>query len=405
VNSDLMRQVTDPANRHDPYPLYAKLRENRVNQLDDGSYALGRYEDVVALLHDPRISSDPHNAADPSGSTLVDDGPFIQRDPPDHDRMRAIAMRFFGPPACPAMVNGQEPEIRAFVDGLTASLPPAGEADLVDHYAYPLPVSVICGLLGVPKQDEPRFHQWADGIVKGLGAQQQDNAGELVRHREECLAAMFGYIGELVQRHRQAPGDSLLSGLANDQAADVMTDAELAATGVLLLVAGHETTVNLTANGILTLLRNPWALDRLRDEPGWAVPLVEELLRFEPPVQFLPNRFALADIDIDGTTIPQGARVTLLLAAASKDPDQFSDPDRFDPDRPDNQHLGFGSGLHYCFGAPLARIEAGLSLASVAARLVNPRLATDPPPYRPSPVLRGPLHLPVAYDEIRPGLR
>ena len=149
----------------------------------------------------------------------------------------------------------------------------------------------------------------------------------------------------------------MLSGLANDDSADAMTDMDLQVTGVMLLIAGHETTVNLITNGTLTLLRNPDALARLRREPGWVVPVAEELLRFEPPLQYLPNRAALADIIIDGTTISKGSQLTLLIAAANRDPGRFADPDRFDPDRPDNQHLGFGSGLHYCFGAPLARVE------------------------------------------------
>ena len=402
MTTDLMRRVTGGASRHDPFPLYAELRAERVNVLGDGSYALGRYEDVVALLHDPRISSDPHNATDPGSVAVIDNAPFIQRDPPDHDRLRAIAMRYFGPPHSAGVVSGMEPEIRRFVDGLADALPQSGEADLVDRFAYPLPVSVICGLLGVPERDAPQFHSWTEAIVKGFDAGEQEGAEDLVKRRDECEVAMFGYVRDLADKHRQQPDGSMLSRLANDDSADVMTEVELATTSLLLLVAGHETTVNLTANGALTLLRHPWALDRLRDEPDWAIPLVEELLRYEPPVQYLPNRVALADIDVAGTTIPRGARVTLLLAAASRDPERFADPDRFDPDRPDNEHLGFGSGIHYCFGAPLARIEAQVSLTALASRLVNPRLVADPPPYRPSPVLRGPVHLPVAYDGLLP---
>jgi cytochrome P450 len=193
----------------------------------------------------------------------------------------------------------------------------------------------------------------------------------------------------------------MLSGLANDDEADAMSDTDLQVTGMLLLIAGHETTVNLIANGTLTLLRNPDALARLRQEPAWAVPMTEELLRLEPPVQYLPNRAALADISIDGTTIPKGSQLTLLIGAANRDPGRFADPDRFDPDRPDNQHLGFGSGVHYCFGAPLARLEVHLALAALASRLDNPRLTEDPPPYRPSPVLRGPINLRVGYDARR----
>jgi cytochrome P450 len=398
--TDLMRRLTDPARRPDPYPVYAELRKSRVNRLPGGGYALGRYRDVNGLLHDPRISSDPHNLTDPGAANLIPNGPFIQRDPPDHDRLRAITMRHFGPPASPEVVSRVEPEIRRFVDRLVGALPRSGEADLVDHLAYPLPVSVICGLLGVPKQDEPQFHAWTEDIVKGLDAQEQEGADELVRKRDEAQGAMYMYVSDLIGKHRKHADGSMLSNLANDDAAEVMTDAELATTSLLLLVAGHETTVNLTANGILTLLRHPWALERLRGEPDWATAVVEELLRYEPPVQYLPNRIALADIEVDGTTIRKGERVTLLLAAASRDPERFASPDRFNPDRPDNQHMGFGSGLHYCFGAPLARIEAQISLTAMARRLSNPRLRADPPPYRPSPVLRGPVHLPVTYEDV-----
>jgi cytochrome P450 len=396
-----MHQVADQARRPDPYPVYAELRRQRVNRVADGSYALARYADVVSLLHDPRISSDNRNAADKTGLNVQDNGPFIQRDPPEHDRMRAIAMRYFGPPVSPDMITGQEPEIQRFVDGLADDLPGQGPADLVSRFAYPLPVSVICGLLGVPREDEPQFRVWTEGIVKGLDAQEQEGADELIRLRNKCQAEMFVYVNGLIGKHREHPDGSMLSNLANDHTGDMMTDAELGATSVLLLIAGHETTVNLTANGLLTLLRHPAALERLRAEPQWAMPVVEELLRYEPPVQYLPNRFALEDIGVGDVTIPKGARINLLLAAAGRDPDRFDHPDRFDPDRADNEHLGFGSGVHYCFGAPLARLEAALSLTTLARRLVSPRLVSDPPPYRPSPVLRGPVHLPVEYDNLR----
>jgi cytochrome P450 len=179
-----------------------------------------------------------------------------------------------------------------------------------------------------------------------------------------------------------------------------MSRDELVSTAALLLIAGHETTVNLIANGMLTLLHHPDVLQRLRREPDLVVLLVEELLRYEPPVQFLPNRAALADIDLAGTTIPNGSPLMLVLAAGNRDPDRFDHPDRFDPDRSDNQHLGFGGGIHYCFGAPLARVETQIALPALVRRLQNPRLVADPPPYRPNPVLRGPRHLPVEVGRV-----
>jgi cytochrome P450 len=401
--SDLMRQATDPASRPDPYPFYAELRENRVNLLPDGSYALGRYADVAALLHDPRISSDPHSAADPTYALDRADASFILRDPPDHDRLRAITMRYFGPPVSPGVITGLQPAIGTFVDGLVDSLPVSGEADLVDQFALPLPVWVISGLLGVPEQDQEQFHAWTEALVAGIDAEGLPGADELIRQRDQSKAAMTDYVAELVRRHRAQPDDSMLSRLANDHDNDTMSDDELIMTGRLLLVAGHETTVNLTANGILTLLRNPWALERLRAQPQWVIPVVEELLRLEPPVQYLPERHAAGDIEVDGTTIPKGARVLLLLAAANRDPERFPHPERFDPDRGDNVHIGFASGVHYCFGAPLARVEAQASLAAFATRFVNPRLMADPPQYRRSAVLRGPAHLVVSYDGVLPG--
>jgi len=401
MSSDLMLQVGEQASRPNPWPLYAQLRQDRVVRLEPGSYAVGRYDDVLALLHDPRVSSDPHTLTNPGDRLVADTLPFINQDPPGHDRMRREVTRFFGPPDSPGLVTGQEPEIDRQIGTLIDAFPESGEVDLVDDFAYPLPVAVICRLLGVPPADEPQFQGWAEAAVGGIDAAHLEDGEQAAKRRQEGLLALFGYLGELVKKHRGHPDGSMLSGLANDHGPDAMSDTELQVTGVLLLIAGHETTVNLITNGMLTLLRNPGALARLRREPAWVVPVVEELLRIEPPVQYLPNRAALADITIAGTTIPQGSKLNLLLAAANRDPGRFTDPDRFDPDRPDNQHLGFGSGLHYCFGAPLARLEVHQALAALASQLDNPRLTADPPPYRPSPVLRGPIHLPVAYDARR----
>jgi cytochrome P450 len=400
VSSDLMRQVGQQASRPNPWPLYAQLRQERVVQLDERSYAVGRYDDVLALLHDPRVSSDPHTLTDP-GDRPVDIPAFINQDPPNHDRLRREATRFFGPPDSPGLVTGQEPEIRRQIDILMGAFPDSGEADVVDDFAYPLPVAVICRLLGVPPADEPQFRVWAAEVVAGADAANLEDSQDAVKRREEGILALFGYLGELVKKHRRSPDGSMLSGLATDDGPEAMGDLDLQVTAGLVLIAGHETTVNLIANGTLTLLRNPDALARLKREPAWVIPVVEELLRFEPPVQYLPNRAALEDITINGATIPKGSQLTLLTAAANRDPDRFTDPDRFDPDRPDNQHLGFGSGVHYCFGAPLARLEVHQALIALASRLDNPRLIQDPPPYRPSPVLRGPLHLRIAYDARR----
>ena len=278
MSSDLMRQVGEQANRHNPWPLYAQLRRDRVVPLADGSYAVGRYDDVLALLHDPRVSSDAHTLTDPGDRIVLDIAPFINRDPPDHGRLRRVATRFFGPPDSPGLVTGQEPEIRRQIDALISAFPESGEVDVVDHFAYPLPVAVICRLLGVPPADEPQFRVWAGQLVGALDAANLEDSEDAVKTRNEALLALFGYLGDLVKKHRDSPDGSMLSGLANDDEADAMSDMDLVVTSGLLLIAGHETTVNLIANGTLTLLRNPDTLARLRRDPGWVIPVVEELL-------------------------------------------------------------------------------------------------------------------------------
>jgi cytochrome P450 len=287
-----------------------------------------------------------------------------------------------------------EPRMEDIVAGLIDDMAGQDRIDVVDQLAYPFPVTVICELLGVPAEDRQRFRAWVDVALESIdpgidpAVQQQK--------RQEAGQELFKFISELVDRHRKEPGDDLLSAMAADDGPEGrLSDEQLASTGLLLLIAGHETTVNLISNGVLTLLRHPEALERLRREPELVIPMTEELLRYEPPVHFVPFRTALDDIGIGGTTIPAGSPVTLVLAAANRDPGLTADADRFIPDREQNQHLGFGSGIHLCFGAPLARLEAQVALAAFARRFPNPRLVEDPPPYRPSPILRGPRHLMV----------
>lgn len=399
-NETLMHELAADASRSDPYPIYARFRDSPVTKLDDGSYAVSTYREIVALLHDPRMSSNPDNlpVPPPNRPAIL---PFIMQDAPEHDRQRRIAMRHFGPPDTPNTIAEVEPEIRSVVGRLIDELGDRRPIDIVDQLSYPLPVTVICELFGVPREDEPKFHAWADDLTASLGASDREGGTEeLERRRGEAQMAIGTYLAGLVQRHREKPDDSMLSRMANDENDDRMDDFEIAASGVLLFVAGHETTVNLISNGMLTLLRHPDLLERFRREPQLAPSLVEELLRFEPPVQYLPNRSTLADIEIAGTTIPKGSHVNLLLAAGNRDPEQFDDPERFVPDRVEIQHLGYGGGIHYCFGAPLARLETQIALVELVRRLRNPRLVADPPPYRPSPVLRGPIHLLVDVDGI-----
>ncbi|GGX96799.1 cytochrome P450 [Streptomyces anandii] len=407
----LLSRITDYANRADPYPLYAELRRTPVlHEEEGGPYVVSSYYDILGLLHDPRVSSDSANLTAAGDDELS--GPeatglppsFIRLDPPEHDRLRRIANSSFGPPHRPHRIDSMREELAQIVSELIDGLGGTQQIDIVDQFAYPFPVTVICRLLGVPREDEPRFRGWVDPLVAALDPDTRKNAdAEFQRAAQEARMQLGMYLAGLVEQRTKEPRDDMLSDLASSHGADgTMSMMEVLSTAVLLLIAGHETTVNLITNGMLTLLRHPEVLQRLREDPGLSVGIVEELLRYEPPVQLVPQRTCIADIELRGVTIPKGSRIWLVLGAGNRDPERFKDPDRFDPDREDIQHLGFGSGIHSCFGAPLARLEAQLALAELARRLENPRLVEDPPPYRRNAVLRGPRHLQVAVDGIRP---
>ncbi|MGW4170477.1 cytochrome P450 [Streptomyces sp. WAC 01325] len=412
MTQSLLHQILDYANRADPYPLYEELRRTPVHhEGGDGPYVISTYYEIRSLLHDPRISSDARNLASqaddplpeaPQGEGALPPG-FLKLDPPEHDRLRRMTNRPFGPPHSPRRVDGMRPELHDIVTGLIDGIGDPGRIDLVEQFSYPFPVTVICRLLGVPREDEARFHVWADTLAASLDPDPDADSSERDKGAHDARMQLGMYLAGLIEERRRNPGDDMLSQLATAEGEDgPMTTMELLSTAALLLIAGHETTVNLITNGMLTLLRHPDVLERLRTEPRLAVPLVEELLRFEPPVQLVPQRTTLADIEVRGVTIPRGAALWLVLASGNRDPKRFTDPDRFDPDRPDIQHLGLGSGIHSCFGAPLARLETQLALSELARRLENPRLLQDPPPYRQNAVLRGPRQLHIACDGIRP---
>ncbi|MEU8463058.1 cytochrome P450 [Streptomyces sp. NPDC029003] len=415
MTQDILRQILDYSNRADPYPLYTELRKTPVYHDGSGPYVVSTYYDIQGLLHDPRISSDARNLAASAHDPLAEPGEeeetvlppsFLKLDPPEHDRLRRMTNRPFGPPHSPHRIHDMRGELHDIVGGLIDGIARngnAGEIDLVEQFSYPFPVTVICRLLGVPSEDEPKFHVWADTLAASLDPDPDADPRERERRTHDSRMELGMYLSGLIEERRKNPKGDMLSELAAGGGPDgTMTTMEVLSTAALLLIAGHETTVNLITNGMLTLLRHPEVLERLRTDPELSVPLVEELLRYEPPVQLVPQRTTLADVEVRGVTVPKGASLWLILAAGNRDPLRFEDPDRFDPDRQDVQHLGLGSGIHSCFGAPLARQEAQLALSELARRLENPRLLADPPPYRQNAVLRGPRHLPVACDGIRP---
>ena len=407
----LFSEVTDYANRADPYPIYRRLRETPVSRQRDGAYVVSTHAEIRSLIFDPRLSSEdlPPSRRPRTGNPFRDwilnpirsrvanaHRPFIFRDPPDHDRLRRFVVDEF----TIARVRGTHGRVAGQVNELIDRCRGRDTVCLVDDLSYPLPVAVICDLLGVPEGDEPQFQGWATRLATAL---EPDARHGEESHREivATFDAISGYMRRLIRAKRRHPADDMLSGLARRAAPGrpAMGEYDLVATAILLLVAGHETTVNLITNGMLALLRHPGELKRLKADPERAPRLIEEVLRYEPPVHFRTRR-ALSDIDIAGTTIPKGAPVILAFAAGSRDPARFRDPDRFDPDREDNQHFGFGGSLHYCVGAPLARIEAEIALVALCRRLIAPRLLADPPPYRPGASLRGPEQLGIRIAGI-----
>jgi cytochrome P450 len=435
TQQSLYEQVLDYANRANPYPLYVQLRKTPITRETDGSYVVSTYQEIVSLLHDPRLSSDfrkravreralaglPNNQEPASENpaqevraeaTGHDQGSkaevvpsFIGLDPPDHDRLRRQATWSFGPPHTPGRVADMETQLVRLANQQIDTMRGKKSIDIVEDFAYPIPVTMISELLGVPHEDQQRLHALSEAIIEGIDLDPQESLEERKRRKErsgQTFKELEHYMEALIERHRKQPGTDLLSGLITDHGPDgPMAQADLVSTASLLLIAGHETTVNLITNGMLTLLRHPDVLERLRREPDLVIHLVEELLRYEPPVQILPNRVALADITIAGTKIPKDSPVILLLASGSRDPTRFPNPDKFDPDRRGNMHLGFGSGIHYCYGAPLARLETQIALTALVRRLDNPRLIHDPPTYRQSAILRGPRHLLVEIDGLR----
>lgn len=401
---DVFARVLDPANRANPYPLFESLREEPVTRQNDGTYVVSGYEEINALLHDPRISSDETKSDSGAGALVAsgklvepneDEEPvraFIFMDPPGHDRVRHAVMAHFTPDRINAMTEDIQRQVHELLNAKIAE----GRMDVVDDFAYPLPVAVICELLGVPREDESKFHGWASALARSLdpaeGMPEED-----IKAAATAVKEIGEYLGGLIRERASDPKDDLLSALATaSDPAERLDGRDIIVTSILLLVAGHETTVNLIANSTLALLRNPEALERLRTDPGVEATFVEEMLRYDPPVQFR-TRTTLADIEIAGVTIPKGASVMLVLAAGSRDPRRFENADQLVPDRQDNQHLGFGGAMHYCVGAPLARIETRIAVSALARRLDDPRLMEDPPKYRDNAALRGPEHLEVTF--------
>ena len=396
--ADILFNPMDPEFVADPYPMYHRLRaEDPVHHSPLGFWVLTRYPDVMAMLRDPRLIKEPIAAfvaarfgiAVPPGLGLS----MLDRDPPDHTRLRGLVSKAFTPKALESL----RPHIQQIVDDLLAHAVKQGEMDLIEEFAYPIPVRVICEMLGVPVRDHERFKAWGLDIARGLDAIMLPPDSEVGQRSVSGRRALADYFRGLSAERRAAPRDDMLSALiAAEEAGDKLNEEELLATCILLLVAGHETTVNLIGNGTLALLRHPDQLRKLRENPGLIGTAVEELLRFDGPVQ-RTARIPSEDITIGGQTIGKGEMVMPFLGAADRDPAQFPDPDRLDITRADNRHIAFGMGIHFCLGAPLARMEGQIAINTLLARLPKLALATDRPQFRQSLTLRGLQALPLSF--------
>jgi cytochrome P450 len=393
----------DPGFRVDPYPVYRRLREESpVHQTFPGNWVLSRYADCAALLRDPRASSDARNSAEYQALMRDQDGAgaqgfdiegrsFLFLDPPDHTRLRGLVSKAF----TPRVVEQLRPRIQQIVDELLDAVAANERIEVIEDLAYPLPVQVISEMLGVPHADREVFKGWSRVLAQGLDPTPTMDSEQLAR-QIEASTAFTDYFRALIAKRRRDPADDLLSALiAVEERGDTLTEPELLSTCILLLIAGHETTVNLIGNGLLALLRDSDAMARFRDDPSVEKTSIDELLRYDPPVQ-MTSRILLDDYEVGGVVMRKGESAVLLLASANRDAAEFDEPDRLDLARATNRHLAFGYGIHYCLGAPLARVEGQIALSALVRRFPGISLVTQTPSYKENIVLRGLAELPVA---------
>ena len=375
----------DPAFLADPYPAFAALREQGEVHHHDGlglAVTVSHAASAAVLRHRGlgRIWQDAQPLERFASFNLLHRNSLLENEPPAHTRLRRLIAGAFGR----GHVQRLQPMVTALatvmVDELAGKIAADGSADLLEHLAQPLPVAVIAELLGVPATDGPRLVVLSNAIVKMY---EYDLAEEGRVAAEKAAAEFVGYVREVAEARAASPGDDIISDLLRSE----LTSDELVATAVLLLMAGHEATVNVIGNGVAALLMHREQWDRLLSEPELLDSAVEELIRFDAPLQLF-ERTATEDVEIAGYLVHRGQKIGALLGAAARDPKVFDEPDRLDVARTPNAHLGFGMGIHYCVGAPLARVEIAAALTALTTKLPGLRLAA-PPPRRPEFVIRG----------------
>jgi cytochrome P450 len=403
MDQDPLFDYYSPEFRADPNPFYRRLREEDpvhwglpYEPYFEGAWHIASYADVSAMLKDPRLGKAA--AADERMAALPVEAQeylgmlnlaLLRADPPDHTRLRALVSKAF----TPRMVEQLRPRIEAIATALLDEAETAPEIDLIDQYAFPLSITVITEMLGLTYDDREQLKRWAAVLV---AAQECKRTPEMYGPAGQASAEVVAFFHEQIVRQREHPRPGILSDLiAVREQGDKLSENELIVTCALLLIAGHDTTVNLIGNGMLALLRNPDQLALLREHPEMISSAIEEFLRYDSSTQ-MTGRIAREDVEFGGKLIHQGDQINLLMGSANHDPAQFTDPDQLDITRKDNRHIAFGHGIHYCLGAPLARLEAQVAIPMLLRRRQEVSLTEVEPERRDTIGFRGLKHLPVA---------
>ena len=396
--------IVSPQFKANPFPLLADLRASQPvyrTMLSDKTpvWLLTRYEDVVNLLKDDRFVKDKRKAMTPEQLRKLPWVPpmfrplernMLDLDPPDHTRLRTLIHKAF----TPALITRMRDRIQTLADELLSEVEHKGECDLINAYALPLPMIIITEILGVPTRDRDKFHRWSKAVVSLTSPSPTIRVVPFVWR-------FLRYLRRFFEVRRRDPQDDLATALITaEQAGDKLNKDELLAMVFLLLIAGHETTVNLIGNGVLALLERPEAMIQLRQNPGMIKTAVEELLRYTSPVFLSSERYATGDVTIHGVTIPRGQMTLGVIGSANRDESVFANPDVLDLTRDPNRHLSFGQGIHFCLGAPLARLEAEIAINTLLRRIPDFRLSAPATSlrWRPSIFLRGLESLPISFS-------
>ncbi len=395
--------VTSAAFKANPFPFYAQLRAQApvfpVKLLaKQRAWLITRYDDVLAVLKDERFAKDRRNAMTAEQLKKLPWLPpmfkpleynMLDLDSPDHTRLRALVHKAF----TPRLIEQMRDQIQALTNELLDRAEPHGRMDLIADFALPLPLTMIGRILGVPAQDNAKFHRWSKTLIS---AGTNRNLVVLI----PSIMSFMGYVKKLIKARRASPQEDLVTALVQAKdGSDQLSEDEILAMIFLLLIAGHETTVNLIGSGTLALLEHPEQLAKLRSEPALIKTAIEELVRFVCPLEMATERYAREDITIAGTTIPRGELVMAVIGSANRDPNYFDDPDTLDITRKNNKHLSFGQGPHYCLGASLARLEGQIAISTLIERMPNLHLRVTPEQlrWRGTFVLRGLEALPVSF--------